>query len=83
MKLVKITNEVRFLEGGKFISTYYYGDGETLYGQNLSTAWDKLFAYVGKNNLEVAAPLREIHMEWNIVDSPEEVIEMQIPLIDE
>jgi effector-binding domain-containing protein len=79
------TSEIktRLLEGGKFLTTLYYGDGETLYGQNLSKTWDdRLLAYVGKNNIPVAPPLREIHMEWN-PNNPENVIEMQIQLVGE
>ncbi|MBN2378960.1 GyrI-like domain-containing protein [candidate division WOR-3 bacterium] len=74
--------KTRLYEGGELLSAFHYGDGETLYGQNLSKAWDRLFEYVGMNDLKVTAPIREIHLEWNMIDSPQDVIEMQIPLID-
>lgn len=67
----------RLIEGGKLITTLYYGSDE----ESADAAWNGLFAYINENDIKVKAPSREVYLEWDQNNPEKNVTELQFPLI--
>ena len=66
----------RMLPGGDVLSVVHYGAYDTL-----GKAWEELFDYIERNNIQVQWPHREIYLDDEPFDSPQHITELQVPLI--